>query len=61
MRCASLAQAGQVEDARSFLRTLRLEQSQLSIQWLRHSVPYQTSELLQRYVEGMQKAGLEEA
>jgi TolB-like protein/Flp pilus assembly protein TadD len=61
MRCASLAQAGQVEDARSFLRTLCLEQPQLSIQWLRRSVPYQTAELLQRYIEGMQKAGLEEA
>jgi TolB-like protein/Flp pilus assembly protein TadD len=58
MRCASLAQAGRVDEARSFLATLRREQPQLSIDWIRANVPYQTPELLERYLEGMRKAGL---
>jgi hypothetical protein len=58
MRCASLAQAGRVEEARSFLATLLREQPQLSIDWLQANVPYQTPQLLERYLEGMRKAGL---
>jgi TolB-like protein len=58
MRCASLAQAGQVDEARSSLATLRREQPQLSMDWVRANVPYQTRELMERYLEGMQKAGL---
>jgi TolB-like protein len=58
LRCASLAQAGRVDEARAFLATVRREQPQLSIEWLRANVPYQTPELLQRFLEGMRKAGL---
>ena len=60
LRCASLAQAGQVDEARLFLATVRHEQPQLSIDWIRASVPYQTPELMERYVQGMRKAGLGE-
>jgi TolB-like protein len=60
MRCASLAQAGRVDEARAFLATVRREQPQLSIDWLRANMPYQTEELLHRYLEGMRKAGLKE-
>lgn len=60
MCCASLAQAGRVDEARSFLATVRREQPQLSIDWIRANVPYQTPELLERYLEGMRKAGLDE-
>ena len=60
MRCASLAQAGRVDEARSFLATVRREQPQLSIDWIRANVPYQTPELMERYLEGMRKAGLNE-
>jgi TolB-like protein len=60
MRCASLAQAGRVEEARAFLATVRREQPQLSIDWLKANVPYQTPELLHRYLAGMRKAGLKE-
>ena len=60
MRCASLAQAGRVDEARSFLATLRREQPQLSIDWMRANVPYQTPELMERYLEGIRKAGLNE-
>jgi hypothetical protein len=58
LRCASLAQAGRMEEARSFLVKVRCEQPQLSIDWARASVPYQTPELLERYLDGLRKAGL---
>ena len=58
MRCASLAQAGRVDEARLLLATILREQPQLSIDWVKANVPYQTPELLERYLEGMRKAGL---
>jgi TolB-like protein len=60
LRCASLAQTGRIDEARSFLAKIRREQPQLSIDWIRESVPYQTSELMERFLEGMRKAGLNE-
>ena len=60
LRCASLAQAGRIEEARSFLAGVRREQPRLSLDWIRASVPYQTPELMKRYVEGMRKAGLKD-
>jgi Flp pilus assembly protein TadD len=58
MRCASLAQTGQLDEARKFLAAVRLEQPQLSLDWIRASVPYQTPELMERFLDGMRKAGL---
>jgi len=55
--CASLAQAGLVEEARSALSVLREMQPNISIAWIRQSVPY-TSESMTRFLEGMRKAGL---
>jgi len=60
LRCASLAQAGRVDEARSFLATVRREQPQVSIDWIRASVPYQTPELMESFLEGMRNAGLGE-
>jgi TolB-like protein/DNA-binding winged helix-turn-helix (wHTH) protein len=60
LRCASLAQAGRLDEARSLLAALRLEQPRLSLSWIRASVPYQTPELMERFLEGMRKAGLTE-
>jgi TolB-like protein/Tfp pilus assembly protein PilF len=60
MRCASLAQTGKLEEARKFLATVRLEQPRLSLAWIRASVPYQTPELMERFLDGMRKAGLTE-
>jgi TolB-like protein/Flp pilus assembly protein TadD len=56
--CASLAQAGRVKEARSLLATVRHEQPQLSITWIAANVPYQTPELMERYLEGLRNAGL---
>ena len=58
LRCASLALAGEIEDARSHFATVRHEQPQLSADWIKANVPYQTTELLERFLEGMRKAGL---
>lgn len=60
LRCASLAQTGLIDEARSFLATVRREQPQLSIRWVKVCVPYQTPELMERYLEGLRKAGLTE-
>jgi TolB-like protein len=60
MRCASLAQTGQVEEAKQFLAKIWLEHPQLSIDWIRKCVPYQTPELMERFLDGMRKAGLSE-
>ena len=56
--CASLAQAGRIDEARSLLATIRREQPQLSLAWIRANVPYQTPGLMERYLEGFRKAGL---
>jgi TolB-like protein/Flp pilus assembly protein TadD len=58
LRCASLAQAGRIDEARTYLATVRHEQPQLSIDWIRASVPYQTPELMELFLDGMRKAGL---
>jgi TolB-like protein len=58
--CAGLAQAGRIDEARSLLATIRHEQPQLSLAWIRANVPYQTPELMERYLEGFRKAGLGE-
>jgi Flp pilus assembly protein TadD len=60
LRCAGLAQTGQVEEARTLLGTVRRQQPHLSIDWIKANVPYQTPELMERFLEGMRKAGLGE-
>jgi TolB-like protein/DNA-binding winged helix-turn-helix (wHTH) protein len=60
LRCASLARIGRISEARSLLATVRAEQPQLSLGWIRANVPYQTSELMERFLEGMRMAGLSE-
>jgi len=59
LRCASLAQVGRIDEARAYLATVRREQPQLSLDWIRSYVPYQTPELIERFLDGMRKAGLE--
>jgi TolB-like protein/cytochrome c-type biogenesis protein CcmH/NrfG len=60
LHCASLAQTGRVDEARSYLEIIRREQPQLTIDWIKASVPYQTPQLMERFLEGMRKAGLGE-
>ena len=60
LHCASLAQAGRLEEARTVLASIRDQQPQLSVAWIKANVPYQTAALLERFLEGMRKAGLNE-
>ena len=55
--CASLAQAGQVEEAKAVMSMLRQLQPNLSVAWIKQSVPY-TSGPMAHFLEGMHKAGL---
>jgi TolB-like protein len=58
LRCASLAQAGQLDEARSLLVTVHREQPDLSLDWVRAHVPYQTPALMERFVDGLRLAGV---
>ena len=55
---ASLAQAGQIEEARMALQHLRELQPNVSIAWCEQHVPYLPGPMV-KFLEGMRKAGLE--
>jgi len=55
---ASLAQAGQIDEARAALTRLKTMQPQISIAWIEKYVPYTPGPMV-RFLEGMRKAGLE--
>ena len=56
---ASLAQSGRVEEARAVLSALqRTHRPPLTVAWVRENVPYQTTELIELFIEGLRKAGL---
>jgi TolB-like protein len=59
LRCASLAQVGRIDEARACLATVRQGQPRLSLDWIKTYVPYQTPDLIERFLDGMRKAGLE--
>lgn len=55
---ASLAQAGQNEEARMALQRLRELQPNVSLAWCEQHVPYPPSQMT-KFLEGLRKAGLE--
>jgi TolB-like protein/DNA-binding winged helix-turn-helix (wHTH) protein/Tfp pilus assembly protein PilF len=55
--CASLAQAGQAEEAKTVLQTLRQMHPEISLAGIRQSVPY-TAGPMEKFLDGMRKAGL---
>jgi transglutaminase-like putative cysteine protease len=60
LHCASLAQSGQIAEARAFLSSVRrTHQPPLTLEWVRGNVPYETRELMELFIEGLRKAGLE--
>jgi tetratricopeptide (TPR) repeat protein len=61
LRCAALAQLGMIAEARQYLEHVRIGQPQLTLQWIREGVPYQTPETMERFLDGMRKAGVPEA
>jgi Flp pilus assembly protein TadD len=58
LRCASLAQAGRLSEARKLLAEACQQQPQLTLRWLRENVPWQTPDLMERFLKGMRRAGL---
>jgi hypothetical protein len=58
--CASLALGGRLDEAQSLLATIRSEQPQLSMSWIKASVPWQTPQLMEHFLKGMRKAGLDD-
>jgi adenylate cyclase len=57
IHCASLAQNGQIDEAREALAGLKEVHPDLSIAWIESNVPY-TAAPMAKFVEGMRKAGL---
>jgi TolB-like protein/Flp pilus assembly protein TadD len=57
MLCASLAQAGLIDEARSAMAYLRKLQPTLSVAWVKQSVPY-TARPMALFLDGLRKAGL---
>src|SRR5450759_1322623 len=55
---ASLAQAGQIDEARAALARLKELQPEHSIAWIERNIPY-TPGPMAKFVEGMRKAGLQ--
>jgi TolB-like protein len=55
---ASLAQAGQTDEARAALARLKELHPEMTIAWIERNVPY-TSSQMPKFLEGMRKAGLE--
>jgi adenylate cyclase len=55
---ASLAQAGQIEEAREALARVKELFPEMSIAWIKQYVPY-TAGPMNKFLEGMRKAGLE--
>jgi tetratricopeptide (TPR) repeat protein len=55
---ASLAQAGQIEEARTALDRLKELQPEISISWIEQNSPYMPGPLV-KLLDGMRKAGLQ--
>ena len=61
LHCATLAQSGRVEEARAFLSDLRRShRPPLTIAWVRENVPFQTPALMELFIDGLRKAGLDQ-
>ena len=55
---ASLAQAGQLDEARVALKRVKEMQPTISIAWIERYVPY-TAAPMAKFLDGMRKAGLQ--
>jgi adenylate cyclase len=56
--CASLAQAGRIEEARAALERLKQLQPNVSLAWVNENLPL-TPDAMKHYLDGFRKAGLE--
>jgi adenylate cyclase len=53
------ALAGEIDEARAGLRTLKTLIPHISVKWIKEIMPYVRTEDQQRYIEGFRLAGLE--
>ena len=60
VQCAALAQAGRIEEAKAVLERLIALQPDVSATVLRATLPYSTPENLEKFIEGLRKAGMPE-
>ena len=58
INCASLAEAGRINEAREALAALKEVRPDLSIAWIESNVPYTAAPMAQ-FVDSMRKAGLD--
>jgi tetratricopeptide (TPR) repeat protein len=56
---ASLAQAGQIDEARQGFAKLKEMFPQMTIAWIKRYVPYTEDGPMEKFLDGMRKAGLE--
>ena len=55
---ASLAQAGQIDEARAAVRQLKTLEPDISLAWIEANIPYKP-DAMTKLVAGLRKAGLE--
>jgi Flp pilus assembly protein TadD len=55
---ASLAQAGQINEARIAIEQMKVLQPDISIDWIKANIPYKPNAMA-KLVDGLRKAGLE--
>ncbi len=60
LRCAALAQGGRIAEAQAALVAVRKLQPNISVSLLRRTLPYSSSEYLEKFVGGLRMAGLQE-
>ncbi len=60
VQCAGLAQAGRMDEAKAVLERLKERQPDVSATILRATLPYSTPENLEKFIEGLRKAGMPE-
>jgi tetratricopeptide (TPR) repeat protein len=60
LHCAALAQSGRIAEARVALETVRELQPDISASLLRRTLPYSLPENLDKFIDGLRKAGLPE-
>jgi TolB-like protein/Flp pilus assembly protein TadD len=60
LKCAALAQSGRISEAQAALEIIRKLQPDVSASLLRRTLPYSSPENLEKFIDGLRKAGLPE-
>ena len=60
LKCSALAQSGRISEAQATLEVIRNLQPDISASLLRRTLPYSSPEFLEKFIDGLCKAGLPE-